>query len=230
MEIIIHDLITSLENEIKFIENEINKCVENMEYADAELYKEALQHTERQLLNLKFIENPDYNKIIKLEKSIDWNEKYIANDSGEFPFRKERYLLQIAEFKEQLNNLYKQHDINIPTNIINETIIQLINAEFSLLVIGIIPDTINLNLEIVNKSLIIELEAIDEFRLKNFLSKQTKSILKKLGFEKINKRWNKQVSNFTPEDIPDLMQTLARISYDVFSIFGNQSINIIANK
>jgi hypothetical protein len=224
MESNLHDLISSLESEVRFIKAELQLCIENMEYSEAELYKNALDYSEQLLQKLKLIENPEYNKIQGLDHQIKYYKK-LLKDVTESSFRKERYEKQQLELQAELTELYNKEAENNYSEILLLGIKKLYAKDINKISFSL-NENCSISITIEDCYLIMKLFPIGRNSLDDHLTDESKNILHNLGFIQTDNNWIKTINSFNLELLPDLMVILSRLCYDVFYLFGNKKVDI----
>jgi len=224
MESNLHDLISTLETEVRFIKSELQLCIENMEYSEAELYKNALDYSEQHLQILKSLENPDYNKIRGLDHQIKYYKK-LLKDYTEPSLRRERYEKQQLDLEAELNDVYNKEAETKYSEVILIGIKKLYAKSIKKISFNLIENC-SASITIEDGNLILKLIPIGINSLDDHLTDKSKNLLCNLDFIQTTNNWIKTINSFNLELLPDLMIILSRLCYDVFNLFGNKRMDI----
>ncbi len=219
-------LIEELQNEHDLLENEVNLCIEGRDFIGAEAFNKSLVHTKQNLSILKNLENPNFDKIRSLKNSIKYYDGLKITD--EFPsYFVERAKAKIPALEKELEQLEKRkiEDRNDNDKII-ECLEQLVSGVLSYFEIHFADKKLKIRFEKLHDSLNIYLQAthLSNF-YKNILDIKHAE-LKQIGFVLEESGARLEIESFGQHKILDIMETLSRIIYDVFRLYGTKQAEI----
>lgn len=213
-------LIDEFQKEIDFLEKQMNSCVEMMDFKGAQGYKKSLIYTKEKLQVLKNLENCHFDEINRLNRTIE----YIKNKRHKYKNNElfwNGFIQKQKEFEERISKLERQskNKFNLDSEELVNCLEKIVISELSQFKIVFKKTELSIRLQKEDASLKIELNR-KENRL--YLRLADKSILKNMGFELQEHLAIKYIPSFQKSDIESTIEILARITFEVFRVYGNE--------
>lgn len=229
-------LIEHLQTEVEYLKSSMDDCVADWDFDGAKAFREPLIYTRSKLNVLRCLENPNYNKISQLSRMISNMEKSLNERKFEMDCideqtrqRMEEHFnestrIRIEKLKNELKDLQA---IDPKQQADNDKIFELLEKldrnEISEIAFEIIKTKIFLILRVNNNKGMLTFKTTENIKIEDYLVKPTISILHKLGFDKVTLQ--RQIPNFYELDKIKILEEMAIIYFEVFSIFG-EDLNI----
>ena len=213
-------LIEHLQSEYDYLKSSMDECVAEWDFDGAKAFREPVFFTKRKLDILKCLENPNFNKINRLAGNILRIEKSLTErkfDSG--------YLESIQKkINESKKELEKLRSIDTKQRIDDDKILALLESlernHLSEVEFEIKKEKIFLLLSVKNQQAELEFKTQEGVNIEDYLAENTKSIIRKLGFN--TETYKKEIPNFNRLNKIKVLEELAIVYFEVFEIFGEE--------
>jgi hypothetical protein len=218
-------LISELQQEADLLQHELTKCLEDTDYDGAKWYQKVLGYTLEKLRILRALEQPNYDTITDLKEMITRmkNLDIEKSDPTNAHIHKIVNDRQIHSFEEKLNQLERRvRKYQLDSDQIAGCIEDLLARRIETLSIELPQTTATINLRLTGEMCLIELVGLDNENYHIRIRHRGPGDLKRMGFEFTKHKAIKRIDNFTGGDIPNVLQLLARIMFDVFGLYGDQ--------
>ena len=220
-------LIGELQKELDFYKQEMKVCIKEWDFINAEAYKEPIFKVQEQLRILKNLDNPEYDKIYSLRGKIEQIKNMEVNNPI-LSHRMERAKAKIPVYKKELSELEsKERKLYCDNDLLMESLEQVITNEIRQSKIEIDDADIAIKLLKKEKSLIIEIRNTGQYSLRSNMSRRGIAEMKKMGFQINDQHAFREIREFQTRNIPQVIEFLARITFDVFRLYGDKEAKII---
>lgn len=215
------DMIRSLENEITYLESEIEECISNKFFSEAELFQQALEISQQQLYKLKKIEDPGFFKQAELIRKKNYVSRILDIYKDRNSFSHDIYLEEFNEIERQLLEI-SNYDHNDESKILREKLADLLNS--GLKILRITSDKITFNIERTNEQIILEIKS--EESIMAHLTSHHVNRLFTFGFvEKLD--YFEFKTNTTDLSRDEWMKMLSIIFFEIFQLEGNNDTELL---
>jgi hypothetical protein len=217
----LHILIEELQKEHDYLENELKACIEEWNFEGAEAFKGPLSYTREQLHILKKLDNPDYDKIIRLKSEIERLKKYEATDAYSI-FATHRREYRIIECEKELSDLEnKERPFHCDGDELIICLEKMIHEEIREFELEIENEGIVFDISKVDTNLKIEIRQVDKCALGYTATTNDLTELKRMGFLVAEKSAVKEIEDFEEKKVLPTIELLSRIAYETFRLYGN---------
>jgi len=226
-------LIEHLQSEYDYLKSSMDGCIAEWDFDGAKAFRDPVIFTKRKLNILKCLKNPNFNKINRLAGMISRMEKSLTDRKFKRDYLEEQARQRMDEYfnqstrnriNESKTELEKLKSIEREQRIDDDTILELLEGfeqnKINAIEFEIKKDKIYLLLTVSNEKSELEFRTPENVNIDLYLTKPTKSILKKLGFN--TETFKRQISNFGKLDKIKVLEELAIIYFEVFGIFGEE--------
>ena len=205
-----------LHEEHDYLEREMRTCSDEWDFKGAETFLKPLMYTKEQLIILKNLQNPDYDRIEKLSQIIERHKSFMATSKDwRFVFP-EQHLSALQAELEVLS--IRKTSFSLDGDEIIHALGRLLNVEIKQFRLILDKDTAT-SVGVRLSGTTLELELITNLALK----KQGKTALKQIGFKEEKTHNILKINNFNHSKILYCLEVLSRVTYDVFKLYGNRN-------
>ncbi len=220
-------LIEELQKEHDFYEQEMNACIKEWDFINAAAFKKPIFNVREQLRILNNLDNPEYDKIYSLKGRIEQIKNMEVNNPI-LSYWMERMKDKTAKYEKELSALEsKGRKPYCDNDVLMRSLEKVITAEIKQFEIKIEDGDITIEISKKENSLIIEIRNTSQYSLKSKMSPRGFAEMKKLGFQINDQHAIKEICEFQAKNIPQVIEFLARITFDVFRLYGNREAEII---
>ncbi len=230
-------LINQLQSELDSLKEAINQCTSEMDFEGAQAFKSPFIYTREKLRILKCLQNPNHDKISRLEHRISFLENMDIEKHFESSFWKEeilerlkqsqkrRTLEQIQKSKEELDVLNSQKPKPWIENDTIPILIEELNKGYhNKLEFELIEDKIFLALTQQGNAIQMKIESHADANINHYLIKPAKKALRDLGF--VENQYSKTISTNSNIDQHKILEVLSIITLEVFRLNEALTINV----
>jgi predicted transcriptional regulator len=223
-------LIEELEKEHDYLENELNACIKEWDFEGAETFKTSLIYTKEKLRILKNLDNPNYDQILRLKRTIEIFKTYEAEDAlsqSAILRRQER----ISAYEKEISNLEsKESRFHCDNDALIICLEKIINKEIKGFELEIDNGGVIFEVFKMDSNLKIEIRRTDNHSLGYTTTNVGLAELKKMGFLATPENAVKQIEEFEATKILPTIELLSRVAYEVFSLYGDKKGKIKLKK
>jgi len=228
-------LIEYFEKEKDRLEAELQEAIDLWDFEIAEAIKGSLKYVRDKLRVFKNLKNPYAKKIESLEDQINRTLEIDQYPEGMFPnsdYQKSWIKRQTDREKENKERNIKELELlkSIrPRDIVDSDIVlnligQLRKDAISKIGFEILDTSLMLLLHKVDRKVFVSLISNNNRKIDDYLHRNNRKKLKTLGFNPVS--YIKEIFDFEVKSDLSLLQDISIIMYDVFSSYGDLTIEV----
>lgn len=216
-------IIKNLKKEKHRIDTVIRDCLLEKDYLGADYHMNAYYKVRQQLEKFYHLKNPALPKIREQVSMIRGQKRYLKKLRNR-NIEQHPYLdvlkQNLIKLEEELHDLKsKKHTPSLDSFLIPELLEDLILKKIKSIKFNLIAERdIILELRLIKLDLIIDLSGIKQMNSMYSYEKQQLIRLRKIGFAFHGIKMERLIKDFNQAAIPQVIEILARVIYDVFYV------------
>jgi len=214
-------LIENYQQEVKYLELEMKRCVQELDYERAAVFREALAYTKQQLYLLQHLENPKLEEIDRIKFEIRCCDERIKLYK-DFDQKVENLEQELEEYRQSLARM--ENAGPAPYLDSDELLIsleRLQTADIKFVELEINPLVCQLK---GWKGLWqVDIQVQDPDKLNRFLTSRSKRVLRQLGFEFKGETSQALLGKLTEVSSLEVLSWLSVVLYEGFRLYGNKT-------